>query len=157
MIGYALLVVVLLPQHGWALLSPSTGGIVTSKIPLRRRGGALSFLHNTSPLQSRSDKEENGTTSKPKPPVSRFLRSLFLGLTYPFPTLRKLALDDTQTTDQEPKISVSLREAIFAMVLYLTLGAISYHSTLLQGQPWSLVDAIYFSVVTFTTVGCKSA
>ncbi|KAL7562863.1 hypothetical protein ACA910_002478 [Epithemia clementina (nom. ined.)] len=103
-------------------------------------------------------------------PVTKFVRLLFQGVTLPFPTLRRLLLDqaynngsktadnDTKRTthdDDMPKqIGFSLRECIVAIVLYLALGVVSYSSTVLQkDQCWSFVDALYFGVVTFTSVG----
>ena len=126
-----------------------------------------------SPSESPSSLNENGSTnndSDPESPilVSRFLKALYKGVTFPFPTLRRLALDTTPTsgsnttsTSSAIQIGFSLRESILAIIVYLVVGAVSYHSTILQGpnggqslsSKWSFVDAAYFSVVTFTSVG----
>lgn len=102
----------------------------------------------------------NGSDSSavsPPPVVSRFFQALYKGLTFPFPTLRQLAMEDTsdKTAEQheaKKQVGFSLREALLAIAVYLCLGAVSYHSTVV-GNEWSFVDALYFSVVTFTTVG----
>ena len=68
---------------------------------------------------------------------------------------------ESTTTTSSSKISWGLRESLFAIGVYLLIGGISYHSTLAaelrQSSPttdyWSWIDALYFSVVTFTTVG----
>lgn len=44
----------------------------------------------------------------------------------------------------------SLRECVFAIVAYLSVGAIAYTRIF---ERWSLVDALYFSVASFSTVG----
>ena len=106
-----------------------------------------------------NDAEDNDDDDVP--PLSRFLKALYQGLTFPFPTLRQLTLESTSTTaDHKLKvkqIGFSLREALFAIAVYLCFGAVSYHSTVLQAHdgtlPWSFIDALYFSVVTFSTVG----
>ena len=82
-----------------------------------------------------------------KPLVSRLLNAFFNGVTMPFPTLRKLS-EHLNTDNQEPKkiqVGFSVRESILAIVFYLTLGMISYSSTILQkDHAWSWVDALYF-------------
>jgi hypothetical protein len=44
----------------------------------------------------------------------------------------------------------SLRECVFAIVAYLAIGAIAYTRIF---ERWSLIDALYFSVASFSTVG----
>ena len=121
-----------------------------------------SFLSSS---ERETNEDPSSPSSAPPPaPISRFLKGLYAGLTFPFPTLRKLTLDTATTTTTSGKteketsqINFSLREALAAIAVYLFFGAVSYHSTVLQapeGQlPWSFVDALYFSVVTFSTVG----
>lgn len=94
-------------------------------------------------LAAEKNPSQNGDRSGP----SRFISFLFRGMTFPFPTLRHLVLDDS--SDQE---GFSIMESVQAIVMYLLLGACVYHSTVLH-EDLSIVDALYFSVVTFTTVG----
>jgi hypothetical protein len=98
----------------------------------------------SAPLQMSGDDGETENS-----PVARFLTVLFRGMTLPFPTLRNLSQGSTRDDDASV-VGLSLRESLLAILVYLGLGAIAYHSTV---QEWSFVDALYFSVVTFTTVG----
>lgn len=90
-----------------------------------------------------SDLESLPAVKVPKrvvPIAYKFLASLWRGITLPFPTLRN--------ADNSP--TFSLQECVIAIVAYLSLGAIAYTSVF---EKWSLVDALYFSVVSFSTVG----
>ena len=86
-----------------------------------------------------------------------FLKALFRGITLPFPMLRKLMdtsrLKSNKNEYKDAPIGFSLYEAVIAICCYLVLGIAAYSSHLIQDDPWSLIDALYFSVVTFTTVG----
>jgi hypothetical protein len=98
---------------------------------------------NGNTTNNNCDQESLLTERVPKlviPIAYIFLASLWRGITLPFPTLRN--------ADNSP--SFSLQECIIAIVAYLSLGAIAYTSVFEQ---WSLVDALYFSVVSFSTVG----
>jgi potassium channel subfamily K len=102
--------------------------------------------------QQEATKDKESAIPIPKP-VSRFFTALYKGVTSPFPILRKIAFESSKDKSGETKqVGFSLKEALVAMAVYLSLGAISYHSTVV-GNQWSFVDAFYFSVVTFTTVG----
>ena len=125
------------------------------RTPPRRE---MPFIGSPSPRIQLGD--SNQPDDEEELPLARFFKALYQGLTLPFPTLRQLALDTPtgpSSTDKGKKgttrIGFSFREAIAAIVLYLTLGAVSYHSTVLREAPFSWVDALYFSVVTFTSVG----
>ena len=95
----------------------------------------------------------------------RIASILSRGISVPFPTLRQLILTTKQQQEETAntsssssyKLGLSVQESIIAISLYLALGVVSYHfgvSALdIQKQPWSIIDALYFSVVTFTTVG----
>ena len=90
-------------------------------------------------------------TTPPRPPMAwRLLRLLFDGITLPFPALRSLVdIDNRRKTREQDekkiKVGFSLRESLLAIVIYLSLGVVSYSSTVLQGDhSWSLVDALYF-------------
>ena len=132
-----------------------TRQVLFSQQPPRRRG---EVPFTTSPSRTRlgDGKQQN---VEEEPPIARFFKALYQGLTFPFPTLRKLAMDTPDFTSsnndkmEATNIGFSFREAIAAIVVYLTLGAVSYHSTVFRETPFSWVDALYFSVVTFTSVG----
>jgi hypothetical protein len=58
---------------------------------------------------------------------------------------------DTTTAQQlYQSMDLPMRTALLAVVAYLTVGVLAYHVWLEQ---WSIVDAMYFSCVCFSTVG----
>jgi potassium channel subfamily K len=86
------------------------------------------------------------------PLTTRFLNLLFKGITLPFPTLRNLVVSEQD--EDSTTAGFSLKESLLAIVAYLAVGVVAYSSSWLGGDnTWSMVDALYFSVVTFTTVG----
>ena len=169
----ACLLILLLQQNAQGFLAPSTN------LPCQRfvegqplRGGSVTPLSQAEPSSSSSKNSENDdikSNNSLAPPVivTRFLKAFYKGVTFPFPTLRNLALESppssstSEDKSKQTKIGFSLRESLLAIFVYLIVGAVSYHSTVLQvpatgkapANSWSFVDAIYFSVVTFTTVG----
>lgn len=77
---------------------------------------------------------------------TRFIRSLWKGITIPFPALRRAVLDE----NEEIPMNFRFRESLAALLLYLAVGAGFYHFI----EPtWTIVDALYFTVTCFTTVG----
>jgi len=74
-------------------------------------------------------------------PVRFFLRSLWKGITLPFPALRRTVLGAEKKQDMQ--IGLRLRESLGAVASYLTMGVLSYRFVL---EPsWSIVDAMYFT------------
>ncbi|KAL3912668.1 MAG: hypothetical protein SGILL_006793 [Bacillariaceae sp.] len=71
--------------------------------------------------------------------------------------LRELAnIDDdnnknSSSADASSSLGFSLRECLLAILAYLSLGTLAY-SFILE-EHWSIIDSLYFSVVTFTSVG----
>jgi hypothetical protein len=55
-----------------------------------------------------------------------------------------------QGSTPTPSVSFTLRECFVAIGIYLLVGIGAYS---LLMEHWSFVDAVYFSIVTFTTVG----
>ena len=108
-------------------------------------------------------------------------RMLLDGLAFPFPTLKRImtakrkkksssALSGKEADSDG--FGLSLRESLVAIASYIGLGILSYHYAIegnigsngenaANGQQggavafttWSIIESIYFSVVTFTTVG----
>jgi len=58
--------------------------------------------------------------------------------------------EDNFGASVEKHMTIKLRVCIVAILIYLTIGAIAYSLML---EKWSIIDSLYFSVVTFTTVG----
>jgi len=81
--------------------------------------------------------------------IARFIQLLFKGMTLPFPLLRELGNVGDDDNGQA-MLGFSLRECLLAIFSYLCLGTISYSFIF---EKWPLVDSLYFSVVTFTSVG----
>jgi potassium channel subfamily K len=78
-----------------------------------------------------------------------FWRSLWKGMTLPFPALRSMVLDVSQP--QNASVGFRIRESLAAIVAYLGIGVLAYYCVL---EPtWTVVDALYFTVTCFTTVG----
>ena len=75
--------------------------------------------------------------------INSFVGFLWKGLTFPFPILRGLANESTDT-------GFTLVECLLAVTSYLGTGVLAYSVVF---EKWSIVDALYFSVVSFTTVG----
>jgi potassium channel subfamily K, other eukaryote len=105
--------------------------------------------------------------------LSAAVRSIYLGMTLPFPQLRDTivsqldrseaaaaaaAADNDNGNNQEtataplpPSLGFSIRDSILGIASYLTIGVVAY--SLVLEDSWSVVDALYFSVTTFTTNG----
>lgn len=77
-----------------------------------------------------------------------FLQSLWKGVTLPFPALRKL--QSSHGRSHIISFGMSLREGFLYLLAYLTTGVFAYSVVL---EKWSVIDALYFSCVTFSTVG----
>ena len=146
-------------EHGRQLLSKQT---IMSKLLLfqSRRDGTNGFNNENNnnknknkhmdvdsenlPPEQQQQRAAVGPTQRGVvvviPIAFKFLASLWNGIMLPFPTLRN--------ADNSP--TFTLRECVIAIALYLSLGAVAYTSVF---EKWSLVDALYFSVVSFSTVG----
>ena len=81
--------------------------------------------------------------------TARFIQLLFKGMTLPFPMLRELG-NNVNGDNAQAMLGFSLRECLLAIFSYLCLGTIAYS---LVFEKWPLIDSLYFSVVTFTSVG----
>lgn len=68
-------------------------------------------------------------------------------MTLPFPQLRELGL---QLENDTAIVGLSIQECIIAIASYLLVGVIAFCFVF---EDWPIVDALYFSVSTFTTVG----
>ncbi len=98
---------------------------------------------------------ETTKAARPDPEINKsspwnvFLQNLWKGVTLPFPALRKLV--QTPDGNSHPlSFGMSLREGFLYVLAYLATGVLAYSVVL---EKWSVVDALYFSCVTFSTVG----
>lgn len=86
--------------------------------------------------------------------MQTFARSFWKGVTLPFPALRRVVLiPGTQRkkgTRGNISVGLTLREGFLAVTAYLAVGVLAYSVVL---EKWSLVDAMYFTCVCFSTVG----
>jgi Ion channel len=73
---------------------------------------------------------------------------LFRGSLVPFPSLRNLVFD--KTNRKKLTMGISPRTALAFVAAYMLTGVVAYSFVV---EKWSLVDALYFSTVCFTTVG----
>jgi potassium channel subfamily K len=133
--------------------------------PDTQSSSSLNMVSETKSSSSSSSSSSSKEASKGEHPAAGLLKAFFRGVTLPFPMLRKLADSaspqaktkmESLTEDPHHRVGFSLNESLLAIALYLALGVAAYSSHFLiqeDQQPWSLIDALYFSVVTFTTVG----
>lgn len=84
----------------------------------------------------------------PRRPLVRLIDNIWYVMCTPFPDLRKLSRK--RDLDSKHVVSIRLRDGFMAVFAYLALGVISYRYIF---EKWSFVDALYFSCVTFSTVG----
>ena len=101
--------------------------------------------------KQKSDNEQNNTLvgNLQKQGVKAggyFLEGLWRGVTLPFPVLRRIVLQPS-SGDRKMGIGLTFREGLSALVAYLLIGALTYSCVL---EKWSLIDALYFSSVTFS-------
>eukprot|EP00977_Amphora_coffeiformis_P005066 scaffold1068_cov167-Amphora_coffeaeformis.AAC.24 len=75
--------------------------------------------------------------------------SMFRGMSVPFPALRRVMLYPSRK-NKILAIGLSMREGLVALLIYLAAGVLAYHRVVEQ---WSIVDALYFTCVCFSTVG----
>ena len=75
--------------------------------------------------------------------------SMFRGMSVPFPALRRVMLYPSRK-NKILAIGLSMREGLVALSVYLSVGVLAYHRLVEQ---WSIVDALYFTCVCFSTVG----
>jgi len=115
----------------------------------------------TSTEDDSNSTEESSASSSDSSALDRvyrqFLRSFWKGMAMPFPQLRNVILPRSLKAIRGRKgdsssftVGLSFREGLFALAAYLTSGVLAYHWVL---EKWSIIDALYFTCVCFTTVG----
>ena len=83
--------------------------------------------------------------------VAVFLRSFWKGITLPFPALRGIVVAPSSgNRNRKMAIGLSFKEGLLSLVAYFLVGLVAYTSVL---EKWSISDALYFTCVTFSTVG----
>jgi hypothetical protein len=102
-------------------------------------------LRATPKESSRQDDVPKGT--EPRRPLSRMVYSMWYAMTALFPQLRKVV----RRQDSDLDISLRLQDGLIGLLAYLSVGVLAYHCVF---EKWSVVDALYFSVACFSTVGC---
>ncbi len=92
--------------------------------------------------------DDEAAEGPPRRPLVRLIDNVWYVMCTPFPDLRKLS----RKRDLHSKhvVSIRLSDGFAAVFAYLALGVISYRYVF---EKWSFVDALYFSCVTFSTVG----
>ena len=87
------------------------------------------------------------------------ITGLIKGITLPFPVLRRMVLMKSSSSSQQQQqqqrrsrlsIGLTFREGVLALVAYLLTGVLIYSFVL---ERWSIIDALYFTCVCFSTVG----
>ena len=97
--------------------------------------------------------------SKAPPFIRRFFKNLSTGILYAIPMKKSFTealfgIQSKRKNDKKnpapPSVSFTLRECFLSIGVYILLGVLAYS---IMMEHWSLVDAVYFSITTFTTVG----
>lgn len=127
---------------GLQFLSLSIGRKLVSQVhpQIQKRSYRRGATLNDAVTPPNSDK---GPPNAVERAVTNLLQLLWKGITLPFPMLRGMANDSTDS-------GFTLSECLMAIAAYLGTGVLAYSVFL---EKWSVVDALYFSVVSFTTVG----
>ena len=97
-------------------------------------------------IQGRSS--DSGGIWQPEKILTSIARSLWKGVTIPFPQLRDTL--KSQGGNQNIGIGLKLRECVAFLFSYLTVGVLAYSVVF---EKWSVVDSLYFTSVCFSTVG----
>ncbi|KAG7343847.1 Kef-type transporter NAD-binding protein 2 [Nitzschia inconspicua] len=111
--------------------------------------------------ESSSSSSSSASPSKQKkeqhtPVTIRLIGNFMYALTAPFPGLRRVLLQQQDRQSQtdggtiEQSMALPLRTALLAVGTYLAIGVLAFH--FIQ-EEWTIVDALYFSCVCFSTVG----
>lgn len=140
-----LLVVVLFPCAAFQSHPTRLSVPWTSKVT--RRQAQTTVLRMS--LPDSSDDDETAQQQHGNALLNSFVRNLLRGMFVPFPSLRRLVLYPG-APQSSLSVGWSLREGLTAVALYLAAGVVAYHRIF---EHWSLVDALYFSCVCFSTVG----
>jgi hypothetical protein len=99
---------------------------------------------------TRDDGDAESSSSSSSSTIWRsLLYSLARGITIPFPALRKVTLNSNRS-NQVLSIGLTPRQGLAAILSYFVIGVLAYHKVVEQ---WPIVDALYFTCVTFSTVG----
>jgi hypothetical protein len=107
-------------------------------------------------LENQEDKGDNRVSRA----IRGFAKNLSRGILFSIPMnpsttqallgIQRRRKNAKQNQVSTPSVSFTLRECFLAIGIYLLLGIGAYS---LLMEHWSLVDAVYFSIATFTTVG----
>ena len=90
----------------------------------------------------------SSTIWQPEKVLAYVAKSLWKGVTIPFPQLRDTLKSQGGSTNAA--IGLKLRECILFLLSYLTVGVVAYSAVF---EKWSVVDSLYFTSVCFSTVG----
>jgi hypothetical protein len=99
------------------------------------------------PEEETEKKTDRGRSTRP---LVRLIDNIWYVMTAPFPDLRKLSRKRSENSDSKFVISLRLSDGIAALIVYLGVGVLSYHWLF---EKWSIIDALYFTCVCFSTVG----
>jgi len=107
----------------------------------------------SSAKDSKNDSEDDssgpGLVWRPEQLVASMLKSIWKGVTIPFPQLRgtfRRQADNTPTL----AVGLRLRDCVLFLLSYFFVGVLAY-SVLFE--KWPILDALYFTSVCFSTVG----
>ncbi|CAB9521226.1 Two pore potassium channel [Seminavis robusta] len=105
-------------------------------------------------LDSKNEGEESSNPSvsgwQPDRILSSVLKSLWKGVTIPFPQLRNTLKPHSSGSKIKFGVSLRIRDCLVFLLSYLTVGVLAFSFVF---ERWSIVDALYFTSVCFSTVG----
>jgi len=156
--------------HAWAgnnipgkRVVPTGGAYASKGSPFRigkpSRGRST---HHVRPLPA--DDDDGGSDGDRGKQLSKvllgFVKSLGQGIMFAIPMkpavthalfgIKGKRRNDKSTTNSAPSVSFTLKEGLIAIGIYFLVGVCGYS---LLMEHWSFIDAVYFSVVSFTSVG----
>jgi potassium channel subfamily K len=136
---------------GLQLTTRSTSRIVPISRTSQASYRAFTSDSSTSRIYLAAPKNDDSEKEIRKDLPTIFLRSLWKGITLPYPALRRIVVQpSSQDSNRKMAIGSSLRECLLALAVYLSTGVLAYTVFL---EKWSVVDALYFTSVSFSTVG----
>jgi hypothetical protein len=141
-------------QRGWRPQKVPPSAITTNRLSILGTRQSTSLIHvrwetpvSADPADEKQD--DNEISSSSSTIWRSLLYSIARGITIPFPALRKVTLNSNRS-NQVLSIGLSPRQGLAAIMSYFLLGVLAYHKIVEQ---WPIVDALYFTCVTFSTVG----
>jgi len=108
-------------------------------------------MHSLQHLWKSVDDHNSNQLNMQKDVWTKFLQNFWKGITMPFPALCRIVVRPSEhNRNRKMAIGLSVREGLVLLAVYLCSGVLAYS---IFFEHWSVVDALYFTCTTFSTVG----